>query len=120
VPLALGSVGSTSNSARSRFCAMNQTRAFSRTASPSKARRRSNPGWSRLRRKTPSCPAKSTCTRSGFEENGIKNHLLRAAILATDRENWGDVIQPLSPPVWVVGRFRPEEIRGAGGESPHL
>lgn len=33
------------------------------------------------------------------EENGIKNHLLRLAIRATDHENRGDVIQPLSPPV---------------------
>jgi hypothetical protein len=54
------------------------------------------------------------------EEYGIKHQLLCVAIRCTDHENRGHVIPPSNPPVWVVGCFRPEEIRGTGGESPHL
>jgi hypothetical protein len=30
------------------------------------------------------------------------------------------MVSPSDPPVWMVWRFRPEEIRDARGESPHL
>jgi hypothetical protein len=54
------------------------------------------------------------------EQKGIKSHLLRIALRPTNHENRGDVITPLNPPIGVVSRSHPKEIRGAGGESPNL
>ncbi len=54
------------------------------------------------------------------EEKGIKNHLSRIAVRPADYENRRDVILPLNSPGWVVGRFRSEKIRGAGGKHPNL
>src|SRR5258707_1169063 len=54
------------------------------------------------------------------EQKGIKGHLPRVTIWPTDHKQRSDVTPPLNPPLWVVGRFRPEEIRDAGGESPYF
>jgi hypothetical protein len=50
------------------------------------------------------------------EEKGIKDHLLRVTVRPADDKNRRDMILPLDPPIWVVRRFRPEEIRRAGGK----
>src|SRR5439155_15211845 len=54
------------------------------------------------------------------KENGIENIFLIPTIRPTDYENRSDVIRPLNPPISMVGRFRPEEIPGAGSEGPDL